>query len=317
MNVFIDTNIYFTFYNLSSEKIDELKKALILHREKKITLWLPELVVNEFWRNRASEISHLTTDFKKNIKLQIPQLVLSDEHSSDLIQAQKDLNKIKSEISQRLEKKIKDEVLDADIAVKEIFEHSKKIKDTPELIELSIRRYDLGNPPGKKGSYGDALNWESLLNGLPEGEDLHVISNDGDFYSPMNKDAINEYLNHEWGKKKKSNVMIYRRLSAFIAQYFPEAKSAAELERNIAIEGLNNSGSFMTTHNAISKLAALNEFNQAQVVRIVSIYHDNEQVRWISTDDDVKAFGHKLIDEYSNFIDKEDVDKFKQLIEYA
>ena len=46
MQLFIDTNIFFTFFNLSSESIDELKKALILHEKNRLKLWLPEQVGN-------------------------------------------------------------------------------------------------------------------------------------------------------------------------------------------------------------------------------------------------------------------------------
>ncbi|NOH22556.1 PIN domain-containing protein [Vibrio europaeus] len=317
MNVFIDTNIYFTFYNLSSESIEELKKALILHKEKKITLWLPELIINEFWRNRAGEIGRLTKDFKKNIALQIPQLVLADDKSPELIEIQRQLNKTKSEIARNLEEKILSETLDADIAVKEIFEASNRLDNDDSLIDKSITRFDLGNPPGKNGSYGDAVNWESLLKHLPDDEDLYVISNDGDYYSPVDTNGINEYLSHEWKTKKDSDVIAYRRLSQFIASNFPEAKTAAELERNIAIDVLDTSSSFSDTHDAIKRLTGFEEYTQAQVVRIVSIYHDNNQVRWIATDADVKAFGKHLVDTYPQYIEAEALDKFKGLINYT
>ncbi|MCZ2366650.1 PIN domain-containing protein [Vibrio diabolicus] len=317
MNVFIDTNIYFTFYNLSSESIEELKKALILHKENRITLWLPELIINEFWRNRAGEIGRLTKDFKKNVTLQIPQLVLADEKSPELIEIQKQLNKTKSEIARNLENKILSETLDADIAVKEIFEASNRLDNTDKLVAKSITRFDLGNPPGKNGSYGDAVNWESLLENLPDDEDLYVISNDGDYYSPVDTNTINEYLSHEWQTKKASKVIAYRRLSQFIATHFPEAKTAAELERNIAIDVLAESTSFSDSHDAIKRLTGFEEYTQAQVVRIISIYHDNTQVRWIATDTDIKGFGKHLVDTYPDYIEAETLEKFRELINYA
>ncbi|WP_323888507.1 PIN domain-containing protein [Aeromonas veronii] len=314
MNIFIDTNIFFTFYNLSSENIDELKKILILHKERKLSLYLPELVVNEFWRNRSAEISRLITEFKKDLKIEMPQLVRDEKLSGELVEALRNINKIKSQISRELEEKILSEQLAADIAVKEIFEASKKIQKTDKIIYSGIMRYDLGNPPGKKNSYGDAINWESLLQAIPDGEDIHIISDDGDFYSPMSKERLNEYLLHEWVNKKKSNIFIYRRLSSFISNHFPEAKTSTDLELNIAIEKLNNSASFASTHEAISRLNKLNPYSQAQVVRIMEIYHNNDQVRWIATDEDVKSFGEKLINEYGGNIEKEALDKFNALI---
>ena len=315
MNVFIDTNIYFTFYRMSSEKIEELKKALVLHKESKITLWLPEIVVNEFWRNRPSEVSRCLSEFESDVSVQIPQIVKTDARSDTLILAQRNLKKLISEISKDIRIRVQHEELEADIAVKAIFKNAERIESNADLIEQSMKRYDLGNPPGKNGSYGDALNWESLLKAIPEGEDIHIISDDGDFSSPLDKNTLNEYLAYEWSQKKKSKAILYKRLTTFISDNFPEAKSVAELERNIVIEKLEESDSFNTTHVVISSLGKLTDFSQNQVIRIIEAYLTNQQVNWISTDPDLKAFADVIINSYSTFVEKEKLQEFKSLIE--
>ncbi|EIJ2221401.1 DUF4935 domain-containing protein [Vibrio cholerae] len=317
MNVFIDTNIFFTFYSMSSEKIEELKKALVLHKESKITLWLPEIVVNEFWRNRASEVSRCLSDFESDVSVKIPQIVKDDARSDKLVSAQKDLKRLISDISKDIKERVKKEELDADLAVKEIFANAKRIESNNELIEQSMKRYDLGNPPGKKGSYGDALNWESLLKAIPHGEDIHIISDDGDFYSPLDKNTLNEYLAHEWNRKKGSEAIIYKRLTTFISNNFPEARSVAELERNIVVEKLEKSGSFSTTHTVVSSLNKLSDFNQSQVIRIIEAYMTNQQVNWIATDPDLKAFAKVVIDTYAHLVEPEKLKEFKSLTGYA
>ncbi len=57
MNIFIDTNIFLSFYNLTSDELEELKKLVVLLRKKKVVLLLPEQVIHEFRRNRAKKIS--------------------------------------------------------------------------------------------------------------------------------------------------------------------------------------------------------------------------------------------------------------------
>ena len=57
MNIFIDTNVYLSFYHLSSDDLEELKKLVVLAREGKVVLLLPEQVIDEFRRNRAAKIA--------------------------------------------------------------------------------------------------------------------------------------------------------------------------------------------------------------------------------------------------------------------
>ena len=44
MNVFIDTNVFLSFYHLSSDDLEELQKLAVLLRQSKVRLWLPEQV---------------------------------------------------------------------------------------------------------------------------------------------------------------------------------------------------------------------------------------------------------------------------------
>lgn len=60
-----------------------------------------------------------------------------------------------------------------------------------------------------KNSYGDAVNWECLLENIPDGEDLYFISDDKDYYSEFCKDKFNIYLTTEWESIKKiTNIFL-------------------------------------------------------------------------------------------------------------
>jgi len=54
--------------------------------------------------------------------------------------------------------------------------------------------------------------------------------------------------------------VFYRRLSQFFKEHYPEIKLASELEKELAIRSLINSGNFASTHSAIDKLKKYAEF---------------------------------------------------------
>jgi hypothetical protein len=57
MNLFIDTNIFLSFYHLSSDDLEELRKLGVLLDKKKVTLLLPKQVIDEYRRNREVKIA--------------------------------------------------------------------------------------------------------------------------------------------------------------------------------------------------------------------------------------------------------------------
>jgi predicted nucleic acid-binding protein len=57
ITLFTDTNVLLSFYHLTSEDIEELKKLVVLVENKEIQLIVPKQVENEFWRNRGAKIS--------------------------------------------------------------------------------------------------------------------------------------------------------------------------------------------------------------------------------------------------------------------
>ena len=50
MNIFIDTNVFLSFYHLSNDDLEELKKLIVLIDNKEVTLWLPNQVKDEFYQ---------------------------------------------------------------------------------------------------------------------------------------------------------------------------------------------------------------------------------------------------------------------------
>ena len=71
----------------------------------------------------------------------------------------------------------------------------------------------------------------------------------------MSPTAFNEFLRTEWDDRKTSEIFFYTRISDFFKANFPNVKIASDIERDLAIEELGDSGSFVATHLAIKRLS--------------------------------------------------------------
>jgi len=184
---------------------------------------------------------------------------------------------------------------------------------TPDqaTLEAARGRVEVGNPPGKRGSIGDAINWECLLVAASDG-DLHLVTGDGDYTSALSKDRVKPYLSKEWEHTKAGEVRLYRRISDFLKEHFPDIKVAAELEKEIRIQALVDSGSFDTTHRAIRRLGQYSEYTRQQALDLLEAALANSQIRWISADSDVRGFFSALYNDHPDLLDEADAKRFEE-----
>ncbi|MEW6052843.1 MAG: hypothetical protein AB1552_03515 [Nitrospirota bacterium] len=183
----------------------------------------------------------------------------------------------------------------ADSVIHELFSEVKPVSFNNDIFLKAKRRKELGNPPGKANSIGDAVNWEWLLSVVPANSTLIVLSADGDFESDLIVGAPKEYLQREWLATNGGNVELYKNLPDFLRKYFPEIKLSDEIDKATAIERLERSGNFAVTHKAIAKLMEYDDYKDAEVIRILKAYTTNNQIRWILGDDDVFSFAQKIL----------------------
>ncbi|MDP2896836.1 MAG: hypothetical protein Q8Q12_09805, partial [bacterium] len=195
--------------------------------------------------------------------------------------------------------------LKADEVIEELFNKSQVIETSEDVIERARFRMSVGNPPGKDRSLGDAINWEGLLETVPIGEDLYLIADDRDYFSSLDENRPKEFLLREWTKKKKSQVLFYRRLSPFFKEHYPDIKLASELEKELLVRKFVTSGAFVTTHDAVGKLAKFEDFSESQANEMAEAALTNTQINWIIRDPDVFAFLSKLAKDYRNRIQEE------------
>lgn len=315
MHLFIDTNIFLSFYHYTSDDLEELKKLILLIDSGDITLLLPDQVIDEFYRNRDNKINDALKGLKsQKLNLQFPQVCKDYSEYEKLRELQKEYENHHSDLLDKINDDISKETLKADKTVKELFESSRKIEVDSNLIETAKTRMAVGNPPGKKGSIGDAINWEALLSEIPILEDLHFVTDDKDYFSNLNSNVFDNFLLKEWQRRNNSDLIYYKKLSEFFKENFPDINLSDELEKDILIQGLATSGNFARTHQLISKLNKFTEFTEAQVNDIISATISNNQVYWIIDDEDVNQFINEIVSKYKDVIKEENLGEIQHYL---
>lgn len=301
MHIFIDANVYLSFYETSADALLELEKLEAMIMAGKATLWLPDQVKREFWKNREGSIDAALVTFQKSGDFgSVPLLVREDAEFSDLKKLFGAFEKKKTEIIGRVEQQVAREQTAADNRVRSLFKLAKEIDTSGKIFAEAHERALRHSPPGKQDGLGDRLSWIALLKTLPANSDLHIISVDGDFASEANRDEIKPYLKAEWIKKNKGTVKLWKRASQFLAAHFSDAAKAIQTERALLVERLETSSNFMTTHAVIAEFSDLSHLEKPLIDRLARAILDNSQVSWLVGDEDVKQFVEKFLTKYGD-----------------
>jgi predicted nucleic acid-binding protein len=313
--VFIDTNILLSFYHFASDDLDELLKLLDSIKKGAIVLVLPEQVVQEFWRNREAKIADALSRLRdQKLNLQFPQICKDSALYSAMRTAQKDYERIHGQLVAELTRAASQRQLKADKVIEELFRYASRFPLQDALIARAQLRINLGNPPGKNGSLGDAVNWETLLEHVPNEKDLYFVSDDKDFRSAIDDTQFSQFLAGEWRQKKSSDLRYYSRLSGFFADYYPNIKLATEKEIERLIGELATSGSFAFTHAVIAKFNQYTDFTNDQANQIVAAIISNNQVYWIIRDEDVSRFARRVIQDKEKVINEANLSYLREML---
>ena len=191
MKLFIDSNIFLSFYSFTNEDLTELEKLTLLIENKEIDLLLPRQVMDETRRNRANVINDSFKKFRETgISLKFPSYCKKYDQYTPMQKCLEQLKEFQRKMTTDIQKDIDDHKLPADLLIQQLFSLATKLDNTEESINHARLRVELGNPPGKKGSLGDAVIWETLLAKVKKGDSLCIVSDDIDFRSPLNKDRL-------------------------------------------------------------------------------------------------------------------------------
>jgi|GEM_PF-2154308 len=366
LNLFIDTNILLNFYAFSADQTEVLDELISRVGPQGIVLHLPRQVRNEFERNRESKLQQVVAELRNYKFPQIPNLIRDTEAAEQYSKAKSDAEKaIKSLIANATGLALQFD-LPIDKKIGELFDKATTYDDEGFIYDRAFARTQKGDPPGKSDQLGDRYNWEVLLEHAPA-QDMYIISEDGDFASPLtdsNKASIRpkRFLSEEWSKLKGGKSLhIYTNVKSILAHYnhlliqetlaapppppaiqpppilppdipvpvltplpppplppvhaplpSPAAPTppAAQLTpeqlhaKQSAVNYLVGSGSFATTHNAVSSLEAVKSFLTAEDAEILfRAALENSQISWVAGDEDVHDFYVYLANQFLTAVD--------------
>lgn len=295
MHVFIDTNILLNFFHFSKDELDALNNVFASHKHGAATVHLTQQVCDEFRRNRENKIKDALKRFKEvKFSAQLPSFMKGYEEYEGIRRLSGELQVLVKSITEKVDADILAKALLADKLISDIFSRSRIIETTTDLFSAASMRMAIGNPPGKNSSIGDAINWTILLSNVPDKEPLHIISEDGDFYSTLNEDAVHPFLEDEWKRRKTSPLYVYRTLSAFMKGHFDGVAFSFDKTKEGLIDNLLTAGNFAAIHQLIAKLETYSYFSLKEVERILAAALENGQFGWIATDNDVSDFLNRV-----------------------
>jgi len=304
MNLFLDAQIWLSIYDFSNDNLETFNKLNGLVG-KDVSIYLPQQAQDEVKRNRENKIKEALTKFEKiNFQIQIPNLCKGYGEFETFQKMLEDVRTLHSEFIKKIKSDITANNLHSDILISEIFKNCKILSRTDDIIKKAKLRYDIGNPPGKDKSYGDAINWESLLENIPTGEDLFFIGSDKDYNSVLDRTRFNQYLFDEWKDTKKSNLFYYNTLTEYFNLHLKHIELETEAQKNDLIEQLGKCDAFRATHTIIAKLSAFSTYSDEQITQLLLAAAINDQVWQIINDPDIKSFYDALL--------KDNVDRFSK-----
>jgi predicted nucleic acid-binding protein len=314
INVFIDTNVLLDFYHLSNDDLEELNKLIVAIDESEITLFFTDQVVDEFKRNREIKISE-SLKLMDNIKLGMtfPRVVQSYPEYQLMQTEIRNFGEHLSTMISRLNSDVKSKTLGPDALVEQLFDRATIIPESQSLYEDARKRSLLRRPPGKKDSMGDCLNWLALMGAIPDGEDIFIVSRDGDFRTQVSGNELSDYLQEEWHEKKESAAKLCKGIGEFFKDNYPDIKLATDLKRQKAVQQLVASGNFLSTHRYIRKLSSLGELSDQEARDVFDAALSNTQIMWLGEDNDVNSYIRGLMSVKSSLLDPEETERLSQL----
>jgi hypothetical protein len=326
LSLFIDTNVFLSFFHYTSDALDHLERLADMAKSGEVRLLVPDQVRDEFYRDRDIRLSDALKRLgDSKISGQYPNAFRDDEEYEDLRRLESQFGQMRLRIIARFQKTAGAGAFKADEVIQRLFDAAIRIGVDEGILQAADLRRRRGNPPGKKDSLGDQINWEALLSQSSEG-DMYIVSGDRDWRTPLDERRIHPFLDLEWKAKAGGSVHLYEDISSFFADKIPalevrdqppDISSGEEAEKNRLIAALRDSPSFQTTHSIIAQLDRFTDFTTEQLNLILIAYITNAQVSQIIADSDVMAFLLRALQGRDSEVDQQLVRAVARLVEGA
>ena len=122
MNLFIDSNIFLSFFHFTSDDLEELKKLSVLIRNGDVVLYVPVQVRNEFKRNREAKIADALKQFEaRRFNERYPQLCKDYPEYKELQELQRKYEIVFSTLQTKMREDIQEQNLKADQVIGDLF----------------------------------------------------------------------------------------------------------------------------------------------------------------------------------------------------
>ena len=307
IHLFLDSNIWLSLYHFSADDLEQFEKLGKLVNSE-IKLYIPQQTYDEVIRNRDAKLKDSFTSFEK-FDFRFPVFCKNYEEYEDFHQKYNELKKQHGIWCNKVKEDIDNKTLAADRVI-DLFFNNNVIPISEEIVRRAEIRYRCGNPPGKDNKLGDAINWECLLENVPNYEDIYFVSADKDYTSSIDNQYFSRFLNEEWKKKKSSNILFYKSLVGFFKENnFEDIQLKNETLKDSLVHDLYESANFLSTHRIIAELSRYSDWTIDQINMLYVAAIENSQIHWIIHDDDVSSFYRELLKKYDGS------EEAKQLIE--
>lgn len=292
---FFDASVFLSLYQFPPKDLEGLGKLAELIDAGQLVVLLPSQVEDEYRRRRAKVVADVLKTLREaNLQVALPAMARGTDAFATLAAAMDSARKAREDLAERLLAEAADRCLPADAFLKRLFRKATSL-DCSTVIDAAETRHALGNPPGKKDSLGDAVNWEALLRYGPDNHDLSLVTSDADFASPLDRQQPDEFLAREWLETKGGELILFRGLDGFMDARFPNVRLVTDLRKHLMIEEFLASGSFNETHALIPRLERYAPFTVDEVQRLLVGGLENNQIRWLARDPDVHRFLSRLL----------------------
>lgn len=294
MQLFLDSNVYLSFFKRSSDDLQKLEAIAEYVNDGGLDLFIPDNVQIEFYKNRekviADELKHLTSQISN--KTQLPRMADGNPLTSQIHEISYSRNKLIEQLSNELKKAAESNVLPADIVIKDLFKAGRTIPTSDDILAKAKNRIELRKPPGKPGSLGDAINWECLLESCGDFE-LHVVTRDSDFQSSLNDTSFHEILLREWRARSNHPLYLHKQIGDFLRQHLPDYALNYDKLTEYWISQLETSIDVKLAIVACEHIEG-RDLSYEQAQRII----DNPNVELIFADERIKKFYEFILHQY-------------------
>ncbi len=296
-------------YDYTDDDLAKLQKFADVVTSGAVVVCLTGQVIDEYERNREKKIADVLKQLEAKVLHvgSLPRICDGYEEATAISKLSQELVLAKKELLAKVRSHAEDKTLAADQLIQKIMKVSKTVEFDEQSYERAVRRQQLGNPPGKRESLGDQLNWELLLSNLAESLPLHVLSSDRDWASELAPGTIKPVLAAEWQDKKKATVTLLDGLNKFLDLLAIDVHVLEEPDKDADVQDLAESKSFNRTHTAIARLAQHETLNPSQLKILVAALNQNDQIYLIAKDADVSAFYARLVVAHSNQLSTEEI----------